>query len=125
MAHRIFSDMSRNKALLVGAGKTIELVARHLSDAGVKDFVVANRTLERAQALAEPRGGRGILLSEIADYLEDVDIIISSTASPLPVLGKGTVERSLKKRKHRPFFMVDIAVPRDIEPEVGSLADVY
>ncbi|MGO1502462.1 MAG: glutamyl-tRNA reductase [Marinobacter sp.] len=125
MAHRIFADMSRNKALLVGAGKTIELVARHLADAGVKNFIVANRTLERAEAVAEPRGGRGILLSEIPDYLADVDIIISSTASPLPILGKGAVERSLKKRKHRPFFMVDIAVPRDIEPEVASLADVY
>ncbi|WP_072798921.1 glutamyl-tRNA reductase [Marinobacter antarcticus] len=125
MAHRIFADMSHNKALLIGAGKTIELVARHLADAGVKNFIVANRTLERAQALAESRGGQGILLSEIPDYLADVDIIISSTASPLPILGKGAVERSLKKRKHRPFFMVDIAVPRDIEPEVASLADVY
>ncbi|OHY81126.1 glutamyl-tRNA reductase [Marinobacter sp. AC-23] len=125
MAHRIFADMSHNTALLIGAGKTIELVARHLSDAGVKNFIVANRTLERAQALAESRGGRGILLSEIPGYLAEVDIIISSTASPLPILGKGAVERSLKKRKHRPFFMVDIAVPRDIEPEVASLADVY
>jgi glutamyl-tRNA reductase len=125
MAHHIFSDMSRNRALLIGAGKTIELVARHLSDAGVKEFVVANRTLERAQALAEARGGKGIVLSEIPEHLADVDIIISSTASPLPILGKGAVERALKKRKHQPYFMVDIAVPRDIEPEVGSLADVY
>ncbi|SFN34736.1 glutamyl-tRNA reductase [Marinobacter pelagius] len=125
MAHHIFSDLSRNRALLIGAGKTIELVAQHLSEAGVKDFVVANRTLERAQSLAEARGGKGIVLSEIPDYLADVDIIISSTASPLPILGKGAVERALKKRKHRPYFMVDIAVPRDIEPEVASLADVY
>lgn len=125
MAHHIFSDLSRNRALLIGAGKTIELVAQHLSEAGVKDFVVANRTLERAQSLAEAHGGRGIVLSEIPDYLADVDIIISSTASPLPILGKGAVERVLKKRKHRPYFMVDIAVPRDIEPEVASLADVY
>lgn len=125
MAHHIFADMSRHKALLIGAGKTIELVSRHLADAGVKDFLVANRTLERAQALAHARGGKGILLSEIPEYLTDVDIIISSTASPLPILGKGAVERTLKKRKHRPYFMVDIAVPRDIEPEVGSLADVF
>lgn len=125
MAHHIFADMSRNKALLIGAGKTIELVAQHLADAGVSDFLVANRTLERAQALAENHGGRGILLSEIPDYLADADIVIASTASPLPVLGKGAVERALKKRKHRPYFMVDIAVPRDIEPEVASLADVY
>jgi glutamyl-tRNA reductase len=125
MAHQIFTDMSRNRAMLIGAGKTIELVARHLDDAGVKSFLVANRTLERAQALAEAHGGKGILLSEIPDYLADTDIIISSTASPLPILGKGAVERALKKRKHRPFFMVDIAVPRDVEPEVASLADVY
>lgn len=125
MAHHIFADLSRNRALLIGAGKTIELVAQHLSEAGVRDFVVANRTLERAQSLAEAHGGKGIVLSEIPDYLADVDIIISSTASPLPILGKGAVERTLKKRKHRPYFMVDIAVPRDIEPEVASLADVY
>ncbi|KAA1173336.1 glutamyl-tRNA reductase [Marinobacter salinexigens] len=125
MAHHIFADMSRNKALLIGAGKTIELVARHLADAGVRDFLVANRTLERAQSVAAAYGGKGILLNEIPDYLHDVDIIISSTASPLPILGKGAVERALKKRKHRPYFMVDIAVPRDIEPEVSSLADVY
>lgn len=127
MAHHIFSDMSKHKALLIGAGKTIELVSRHLADAGVKDFIIANRTLERAQtlALAQARGGKGILLSEIPDYLADVDIIISSTASSLPILGKGAVERALKNRKHRPYFMVDIAVPRDIEPEVASLADVF
>ncbi|MBD3658211.1 MULTISPECIES: glutamyl-tRNA reductase [Marinobacter] len=125
MAHHIFSDMSRNRALLIGAGKTIELVARHLADAGVRDFLVANRTLERAQVLAESHNGRGILLSEIPDHLAEVDIIISSTASPLPILGKGAVERALKHRKHRPYFMVDIAVPRDIEPEVADLADVY
>ena len=125
MAHHIFADMSRNRALLIGAGKTIELVARHLADAGVKNFLVANRTLERAQALADSRGGQGIMLSDIPEHLANVDIIISSTASPLPILGKGAVERALKKRKHRPYFMVDIAVPRDIEPEVGSLADVY
>ena len=125
MAHHIFADMSHNKALLIGAGKTIELVAQHLADAGVTDFLVANRTLERAQTLAEAYGGQGILLSDIPGYLADADIVIASTASPLPVLGKGAVERALKKRKHRPYFMVDIAVPRDIEPEVASLADVY
>ncbi|SDX26261.1 glutamyl-tRNA reductase [Marinobacter mobilis] len=125
MASHIFSDMSRNKALLIGAGKTIELVAKHLADAGVREFLVANRTLDRAQNLAEIHGGRGIVLADIPDYLPEVDIVIASTASPLPILGKGAVERALKKRKHRPYFMVDIAVPRDIEPEVASLADVY
>ena len=125
MAHHIFADMSRNKALLIGAGKTIELVAQHLAQAGVSDFLVANRTLERAQSLAAAHGGQGIVLSDIPEHLADVDIVIASTASPLPILGKGAVERALKRRKHRPYFMVDIAVPRDIEPEVGALADVY
>lgn len=125
MANRIFADMSQNKTLLIGAGKTIELVAKHLADAGVNDFLVANRTLERAQNLARVHGGKGILLADMAEHLHHVDIIISSTASPLPVLGKGTVERALKKRKHQPYFMVDIAVPRDIEPEVAELDDVY
>lgn len=125
MASHIFSSLKGNRALLIGAGRTIELVARHLSDAGVSDFVVANRTLEKAQVLAETYGGTGILLSEIPDQLTNVDIIISSTASPLPILGKGAVERALRRRKHRPYFMVDIAVPRDIEPEVASLDDVY
>ncbi|WP_336367179.1 glutamyl-tRNA reductase [Marinobacter sp. C2H3] len=125
MAHHIFSDLSRNRALLIGAGKTIELVAQHLSEAGVKKFVVANRTLDRAQGLAAAHGGKGIVLSDIPAYLADVDIIISSTASPLPILGKGAVERALKQRKRRPYFMVDIAVPRDIEPEVAALDDVY
>jgi len=125
MAHHIFSDLSRNRALLIGAGKTIELVSQHLAEAGVREFVVANRTLERAQALAGNYSGRGIVLSDIPEYLADVDIVISSTASPLPILGKGAVERALKRRKHRPYFMVDIAVPRDIEPEVATLEDVY
>ena len=125
MARHIFADMSRNRALLIGAGNTMELVARHLRDAGVKDILVANRTLERAQALASQYGGQGIVLSELHQHLPHADIIISSTAAPLPILGKGAVERALKQRKHRPYFMVDIAVPRDIEPEVGELADVY
>ncbi|MDO3723011.1 glutamyl-tRNA reductase [Marinobacter sp. chi1] len=125
MAQHIFSDLSRNKALLIGAGNTIELVAKHLSDAGVTEFLVANRTLERAQNLAGQYGGQGLLLSDIPEHLADVDIIISSTASSLPILGKGAVERALKTRKHKPYFMVDIAVPRDIEPEVSSLDDVY
>ena len=109
----------------MGAGETVDLVARHLVDAGVKDIIVANRTLERAEALAEQFGAKAILLSEIPDALYKADIVIASTASPLPILGKGAVERALKKRKHAPMFMVDIAVPRDIEAEVGDLNDVY
>ncbi|WP_111497420.1 glutamyl-tRNA reductase [Marinobacter bohaiensis] len=125
LSRHIFSDLRKNKALLIGAGQTIELVARHLREAGVPDIIVANRTLERAQAVASEYDGHGILLSDIPEHLPGVDIVIASTASQLPVLGKGAVERALKVRKHRPYFMVDIAVPRDIEPEVSQLDDVY
>ncbi|MEH6825467.1 MAG: glutamyl-tRNA reductase [Motiliproteus sp.] len=125
LSKHIFTDLSKSSALLVGAGETIDLVAQHLARAGIKQIVVANRTLERAQGLAEQFGARAVLLSEIPDELVHADIVISSTASPLPLLGKGAVERALKARKHKPIFMVDIAVPRDIEPEVGELSDVY
>lgn len=125
LAQHIFADMDRSKALLIGAGETIELVARHLSQAGVKDITVANRTLSRALSLAEEFDGKAILLGDIPDALPDADIVIASTASQLPILGKGAVESALKKRKHRPIFMVDIAVPRDIEAQVGELDDVY
>ncbi|MGH1431669.1 MAG: glutamyl-tRNA reductase [Neptuniibacter sp.] len=125
LAQHIFAEMSTSKALLIGAGETIELVARHLSQAGVKEITVANRTLNRALALAEEFSGKAILLGDIPEALADADIVIASTASQLPILGKGAVESALKKRKHRPIFMVDIAVPRDIEAEVGELDDVY
>jgi glutamyl-tRNA reductase len=125
LAKQIFADLHRSQALLIGAGETISLVARHLHDQGIKRIVVANRTLERASNLAEQFGAHAVLLSEIPDELVKSDIVISSTASQLPILGKGAVERALKQRKHKPIFMVDIAVPRDIEPEVGELDDVY
>ncbi len=125
LAQRIFSDLSKSRALLIGAGETIDLVAKHLVDAGVSDITVANRTLARAEALAEQFGAKAILLSDIPDALFKADMIISSTASPLPILGKGAVERAMKKRKHAPMFMVDIAVPRDIEAEVAEVNDVY
>jgi glutamyl-tRNA reductase len=125
MARQIFAQLSEQTALLVGAGETIELVARHLRDAGVKELIVANRTLARAQELAHEFGAKAVLLADIPDYLAQADIVISSTASQLPILGKGAVERALKQRKHKLMFMVDIAVPRDIEAEVGDLDDVY
>jgi glutamyl-tRNA reductase len=125
MARKLFGDLSGSSALLIGAGKTNELVARHLRQAGVQKLTVANRTMARAQELAGLVGAEAALLGEIPDLLVGADIVISSTASPLPILGKGAVERALKLRKHRPFFMVDIAVPRDIEPQVGDLSDVY
>lgn len=125
LAQRIFSDLSQSKALLIGAGKTIELVARHLRQQGIQHLIVANRTLPRAQELTAQVGGEAIMLADIPDRLHEADIVISSTASQLPVLGKGAVEQALKRRKHRPMFMVDIAVPRDIEPQVAELDDVY
>ncbi|HNL32491.1 MAG TPA: glutamyl-tRNA reductase [Pseudomonadales bacterium] len=125
LARRIFTDLGRSHALLIGAGETIELVARHLREQGIGSIQVANRTLERAEQLAREVGGTPILLSEIPQQLPQADLVISSTASPLPILGKGAVERALKARRHRPIFMVDLAVPRDIEAEVAELADVY
>ena len=124
-ARHIFADLSRSRALLIGAGEMIELVARHLHEQKVADITLANRSLARGQVLAEAVNGRAITLEELPVALEQADILISCTASPVPVLGKGVVERALKKRRHRPMFMVDIAVPRDIEPEVGNLNDVY
>ena len=125
LARQIFADLSAQTALLIGAGETIELAARHLHQHGVGRIIVANRTVERAHGLAAQFDGFSIALTEIAAHLAEADIVISSTASPLPILGKGTVESALKKRRHRPVFMVDIAVPRDIEPEVAELEDVY
>lgn len=125
LAQQIFSDLKQDTALLIGAGETIELVARHIAEQGIKHIIVANRTLDRAQRLAREFGGEAILLSEIPDHLHLADIVISSTASQLPLLGKGAVESALKKRKHKPMFMLDIAVPRDIEEQVGELDDVF
>ena len=125
LARQIFSDLSRNTALLIGAGETIELVARHMKEQGVGRIVIANRTLSSALTLAEKLGGEAISLGDIPATLARADMVISSTASPLPLLGKGAVESALKERRHVPMFMVDLAVPKDIEPEVGQLADVY
>ncbi|MBA2410202.1 MAG: glutamyl-tRNA reductase [Gammaproteobacteria bacterium] len=125
LAKQIFGDLKTQTVLLIGAGQTIELVARHLVGSGIGRIIVANRHVQRAQALAVHFNGEGIGLSEIAEALPAADIVVSSTASPLPILGKGMVESTLKQRKHRPMFMVDLAVPRDIEPEVGSLEDIY
>ena len=125
LAHQIFSDLTEQTALLIGAGETIELAARHLHQHGIGRIIVANRTVSRARDLAEEFSGYAIGLTELPAHLVEADIVIASTASPLPVLGKGTVESALKQRRHRPMFMVDIAVPRDIEPEVATLRDVY
>ncbi|MCY4045783.1 MAG: glutamyl-tRNA reductase [Cellvibrionales bacterium] len=125
LAQHIFSDLSETNVLLIGAGETIDLVARHLVQKNVGGLFVASRNLDRASTLADKYQGAPLLLGDLGDYLPKVDIVVSSTASQLPLLGKGLVERVMAKRKHRPMFMVDIAVPRDIEPEVGDLSDVY
>ncbi|ALO45437.1 glutamyl-tRNA reductase [Pseudohongiella spirulinae] len=125
LAEQIFSDLGSLNALLIGAGHTIELVARHLSERGVKQIVIANRTLQNAVKLGDKFGGRGVLLSDIPQELEHADIIVSSTNSQLPLLGKGAVERALKTRRHKPMLLVDLAVPRDIEPEVAQISDAY
>ena len=125
LARQIFSDLRDTEALLIGAGEMIELVGKHLFEQGVTRITVANRTLSRGLALAEQFGGRAVALEDIPEALVRADIVISSTAAPLPIVGKGMAERALKKRRHKPIFMVDIAVPRDIEPEVAELQDIY
>jgi glutamyl-tRNA reductase len=125
LASRIFTSLSEQTVLLIGAGETIELVARHLKEKKVKRMIVANRSIERAKTLAEEVGCEAITLAQIPDNLPNADILVSSTASTLPILGKGAVEGAIKKRKHRPMFILDLAVPRDVEPEVADLTDVY
>jgi len=125
LARQIFADLSEQTAMLIGAGETVELAARHLVQNGIGRIIVANRTIARAQELAEQFDAYAIGLTEIPSHLADADIVIASTASPVPIIGKGTVESALKRRRHRPMFMVDIAVPRDIEAEVADLEDVY
>ncbi|MCL2900316.1 glutamyl-tRNA reductase [Brenneria tiliae] len=125
LARQIFESLAEVNVLLVGAGETIELVARHLREHQVHRMVIANRTRERAQALATEVGAEVITLAELDEQLAYADIVISSTASTLPIIGKGMMERTLKARRNQPMLMVDIAVPRDIEPEVGKLPNVY
>ncbi len=125
LARQIFDSLAQQTVLLIGAGEMIELAARHLKEQGIRRMIVANRTVERASTLGGIYGAEAISLLELPDHLSGADIVISCTASLLPLLGKGAVERALKTRKHRPMFLVDLAVPRDIEPEVGELSDVY
>ncbi len=125
LAGHIFSNLAKRTALLLGAGETIELVARHLCDANLGNLLIANRTLARAESLAEQFDAEAILLADVPARLPEADIVISSTASQLPILGKGAVERALKARHYKPMLMIDLAVPRDIEPEVAELSDIY
>ncbi|MDZ7684137.1 MAG: glutamyl-tRNA reductase [Gammaproteobacteria bacterium] len=125
LAAQLFSSIAGCNVLLVGAGETVELVGKYLQQAGVERITIANRTIENAHRLAESMGGDAITLTDIPTRLSQIDILIASTGSELPILGKGTVERALKERRHSPIFMVDLAVPRDIEPEIADLRDVY
>lgn len=125
LAKRIFTQLSEQTVLLIGAGETIELVARHLKQNKVKHIIIANRSIDKAQTLARETGDEAISLSQMPERLQDADIVVSSTASTLPILGKGAIEAAQKKRKHSPMFILDLAVPRDVEAEVGQLKDVY
>ena len=125
LAGQIFTNLSEQTALLLGAGETIELVAKHLHEANLGRLIVANRTLERAELLAEHFDAEAILLADVTDRLPEADIVISSTASQLPILGKGAVEEAVRERRYRAMLMIDLAVPRDIEPQVASLSDIY
>ena len=125
LAQRIFGNISQQKVLFIGAGEMIELCADHFAAQRPKSMTVANRTLERGENLADKIGGSAILLQDLATHFANFDIVITSTASQLPIVGLGMVERAVKTRKHRPIFMVDLAVPRDIEPEVAQLDDVF
>ncbi|MEW6563272.1 MAG: glutamyl-tRNA reductase [Pseudomonadota bacterium] len=125
LAERIFPSVSEQRVLFIGAGEMIELNAVHFAARKPKSITVANRTLERAQALARRINGEAITLTDLSDQLANHDIIVTCTASPLPILGKGMVERALKARKHRPMFIVDLAVPRDVEAEVAQMSDVF
>ena len=125
LAERIFSDLPSLSVLLIGAGRTIELVVKHLVEKGVSEIVVANRTLDNALEIANRFDAHGVLLSDMPEQLIKADIVVSSTNSQLPLLGKGAVERALKHRKHKPMLLIDLAVPRDIEAEVSEIADAY
>lgn len=125
LAERIFESMAQQRVLFIGAGEMIELCAAHFCAQKPRQVTVANRTVERGQALAQRFGGVAVRLDELAEILPQHDIVVSCTASPLPIIGLGMVERAVRARRHRPIFMVDLAVPRDIEVEVGELDDVF
>ena len=125
LAERIFPTVSGQHVMLIGAGEMIELCATHFASRAPKRITVANRTLERAAALAQRFSGDAITLNELPEQLALQDVVITCTASPLPILGKGMLERAIKMRKHRPMLLVDLAVPRDVEAEAGKLDDVF
>ena len=125
LAKRIFSDLGERTALLVGAGETIELVAKHLQRSGLQRMIVANRDPLRAQRIAAAYHGYGTALSDIAMHLSDADILIASTASPVPLITEQMLRRAVQRRRHQPMLVLDLAVPRDIEPAAAKLDDIY
>jgi glutamyl-tRNA reductase len=125
LAQNVFARLDQATVLLIGAGDTVELAARHLVDQKVRRLLVANRTLEHAQALATRFGGYALALDELDRHLSEADIVISATASREPVLRRAALERALRLRRHRPMFVLDLAVPRDVEASAAELEDVY
>lgn len=125
LAKQIFSSIANQTVLLIGAGETMELACRHLYSQGVRNIIIANRTVSRAEGLAKEFGAQAISLHELATRLPDADMVFSSTASTLPILGKGAIESAIKARKNKPMFIVDLAIPRDVEPQVSDVDNVY
>jgi glutamyl-tRNA reductase len=125
LAQHFFTDLPARSALLIGAGDTIELSVKHLYEQGVRQLMFANRTFAKAQAFAQKYQGRAVALPMLSSILAQHDIVISATSSATPILGKGCVERALKWRNKRPLLLIDLAMPRDIEPEVAMLEDVH
>jgi glutamyl-tRNA reductase len=125
LSARIFENLADQKVLFIGAGEMIELCAAHFAASKPRQLTIANRTVERAASVAARFAGDAMRLDEVSERLADYDIVVSCTASTLPIIGLGMVERALKTRRHRPMVMVDLAVPRDIEAEVGRLDDVF
>ena len=125
LALRLFGDLHQERVLFVGAGEMIELCAAHFSAQEPKSITIANRTLERGQTLARTVHAEAIRLADLPEQIANYDIIVSCTASALPIIGLGMIERAIAERKHRPMFIVDLAVPRDVEPEIDRLDDVY
>lgn len=125
LSKQIFTDIKKSNVLLIGTGETIDLVAQHFASQGIQQLYIAGRTLEKADALALKHQAQAIRLSDIPAYLPLADIVISATRSDLPLIGKGAVQQALKQRKRKPMLLVDLANPRDIEPEIEQLEDIY
>jgi glutamyl-tRNA reductase len=125
LSEKIFTNLSNQTVLLIGAGEMIELSAQHLSKRGVNKMIFANRTIENAQPIAIKYEAEAISLKSLSENLHRADIVISSTAAPIPIIGKGLIETVLHQRKHKPMLLIDLAIPRDIEPEANQLEDIF